>query len=409
MTVGSNLGQVQAFNRRIVLEMIRVHGPISRAEITRRTSLTRQTISNIVADLSRARMIVVTGQQRPEGGGKPSDELEINPSGVYSVGVNLYLDELTGVLLDLAGTIHQRVHRHISLPTPEGAAPVIKEVVNSLLAAEGIQESDLWGAGIGLPGPLSTVYHPEQTALSAWREAAVVEEFREILGVPVFIENNANAGAIGERWYGAGQHVKSFVYFSFGLFIGGGVVLNAQLYTGSGGFAAEFGDAPTSVSGEGGRYKSLSEVASPAVLLERLEESGERGVEVEDLAGLFEKRHPLVLEWMADATRHIAPLITTLEYVLDPEAVVFGGRLPEPLLRDFVARLGATLPAFRTQNKPYELQLLVSKAGGDAAALGAATLPLYQTLDPNPSGYLGTPTSSTKTNESSIREQLLNT
>jgi len=201
--------------------------------------------------------------------------------------------------------------------------------------------------------------------------------------------------------------VKSFIYFSFGLFIGGGVILNGQLYTGSGGFAAEFGDAPTSVVGEGGRFKSLGEVASPAVLLGRLESSEGGRVEIEDLARLFDERHPLVLEWLSTATGHIAPLITTLEYVLDPEAVVFGGRLPEPLLRHIVERLEATLPAYRTQNKPYEPQLLVSSAGGDAAALGAATLPLYQTLDPNPTGFMAAPTSSSRADETSIREQLL--
>ena len=408
MAAGSNLGQVQAFNRRVVLELIRVHGPISRAEITRRTNLTRQTISNIVADLTEAKMVLVTGQQKPEGGGKPSNSLEINPSAAYAVGINLYLDELTGLLLDFAGNIHQRVHRRIRLPTPRDAAPIIREVTENLVQAEGIREDKLWGAGIGLPGPLSTVRHPEPNPLSAWREAAVVDEFSEVLGVPVFFENNANAGAIGERWYGAGRRMRNFVYISFGLYLGGGIILNGQLFNGSGGFAAELGDVPTTERSERGDVKSLSEVASPSTLLRLLHQAGEPGVQVEDLASLLHADHPVVLGWLESTTDHLAPLLASLEYVLDPEAVILGGRLPESLLQGIVQRLEEKIPSFRTQNKPYQPQLLVSKAGGDAAALGAATLPLYQTLDPSPSVLLIASNALPKGGEHPLREQLLN-
>lgn len=408
MAAGSNLGQVQAFNRRVVLEMIRIHGPISRAEITSRTNLTRQTISNIVADLTTARMVLVTGKQKPEGGGKPSDILEINPSAAYTVGINLYLDELTGVLLDLAGNIRQRLNQRARLTTPEDAAPIIEDVTRKLVRAEGVHAGQLWGAGIGLPGPLSTVSHPEPTPLSAWREAAVADEFSELLGMPVFFENNANVGAIGERWYGAGKQMRNFVYFSFGLYIGGGIILDGQLLSGSGGFAAEFGDVPTSESGDGHGATSLSEVASPATLLRLLQEAGEPDLDVEDLVPLFGGRHPLVLDWLERVSNHLAAFLTTLEYVLDPEAVIFGGRLPEPLLEDIVRRSGAKAPFYRTQNKPYAPRLLVSGAGADAAALGAATLPLYRTLDPSPSVLAIASNQATKGAEISIRDQLLN-
>lgn len=407
MPAGSNLGQVQAFNRRVVLELIRIHGPISRAEIARRTNLTRQTVSNIVTDLAEAHMVQVTGKQRFEGGGKPSASLEINPAAAYSIGINLYLDEMTALLIDFAGNIRQRVHRRMEFAAPPDAVPVVREVSQGLLRAEGIGDEELWGAGIGLPGPLSTVSEPEPTSLSAWREAAVVEEFSELLGVPVFFENNANVGAIGERWYGAGRQLTNYVYISFGLFLGGGLVLNGQLFGGSGGFAAELGDVPTTATDDRGGILSLSEIASPATALRLLEAAGEAELRVEDLAALLEMGHPLLVDWLDRVALHLAPILTTLEYALDPQAFIFGGRLPEALLAYLVQGIEATTPALRTQNKPYRPELLVSRAGEDGAALGAATLPLYQTLDPNPSVLFIAPNAIAKGAGTSLREQLL--
>jgi predicted NBD/HSP70 family sugar kinase len=394
MAAGSNLGQVQIFNRRLILEIIRTHGPISRAEVARRTNLTRQTISNIVNDLLESDLVLITGLQKTGGGGKPSSSLEINPTAAYSVGINLYLDEMTGVLVDLGGRIHQRIHRHLDFPTPNKAAPLVEEVVKSLLEAEGIGASKLWGVGIGLPGPIGIVTHSSPNRLSIWRETAVAEEFKDILGVPVFVENNANAGTIGERWYGAGREFKNFVYLSFGLYLGGGIIINGQLYGGSGGFSGEFGDLPVRVAPGSDGIRSLGEVASPAALLERLAAAGRSNVSIEELAPLFLAGDGTVTDWLDEIAEHVGTVLATVEYILDPEAVVVGGRLPVPLLEYLVERLDQTIPPLRTRNKPYQPKLIVSDAGGDAAALGAATLPLYQTLSPHPSVLLISPSAS---------------
>src|SRR5215211_3211292 len=106
---GTNLVYTKKYNLRIVHEVIRVYGPLSRADIARHTELSVQTISNLVKELIDLRL-VYEGGRKSEGRGAPSTYLSINPDGAYAVGLDLDRDHLTGVLVDLAGNVRHRVH-----------------------------------------------------------------------------------------------------------------------------------------------------------------------------------------------------------------------------------------------------------------------------------------------------------
>ena len=108
MLTGSNLVHTREYNLRIVHEVIRLYGPLSRAEIARRTALTGQTVSNLVKDLVELGLVQEGERQRDGGRGAPSTALAVNPDGCYSVGLDFNRDHLTGVLVDLAGTARQR-------------------------------------------------------------------------------------------------------------------------------------------------------------------------------------------------------------------------------------------------------------------------------------------------------------
>lgn len=388
MSSGSNLIQVQAYNRRIVFDTIRLHGPISRADIARRTELTPQTVSNLVGELLRRQLVIATGQQPRQGGGKPSITLEVNPEGAYAIGVNIYLDDLSGVLVDLAGKVHGRAHHSIDSKTPDEALPQIAEIIHGFVQEQGLSREQLWGVGMGLPGPLhaepgSALKPPDY---SPWHKATLVDDLRRRLDLPIYLENNANAAAIGERWYGAGQTISDFIYVSFGMYLGGGIVVDGQIHRGVGGFAGELGDVPvlSSISA----ITDLGDYASPATLYKKLEAAGERISRPADLERLYREHHTQVIEWLDTAARHLAPALVTAEYFFDPEAFIFGGRLPASLLDHIISQLAQLTPRFRKPTKSYAPMLIRSNTGEDAAALGAATLPIYETLAPHPSTLL---------------------
>jgi predicted NBD/HSP70 family sugar kinase len=391
MHFGSNLTTVQAFNHRIVLDAIRVYGPLSRADVARQTELSAQTISNIVGELSARDLIVVAGSRPREGGGKPSALLSINPAGGYSVGVNIYLDEVSGVLIDLAGTVHHSERHALKSPHPQTVIPLIGEMVERMLAAEPQARTRLLGAGVGLPGPLHMADGEagKTPDYSAWHKPSTAASLESHLATPVLLENNANAAALGERWYGQGRFIADFLYVSLGMYLGGAVIKDGQIHRGVSGFAGELGDMPA-LAGEGG---SLAEVASPAVLYAALEASGTPVATPSDLAALYMAGDPVVLEWLDTAARQLAPVLIVCEYLLDPEALIFGGRLPVVVLDALIARLEDRSARFRKRTKSYVPRFIRSDAGEAAAALGAATLPIYSSLAPHPSLLLKQPSS----------------
>ena len=131
MLTGTNLVYTKKYNLRIVHEVIRVHGPLSRADVARHTQLSVQTVSNLVKELLELQL-VQEGGRRSEGRGAPSTELTINPDGAYAVGLDLDRDHITGVLVDLAGQVRQRLHMEVQTPSPSEVVELMCNMVVSM-------------------------------------------------------------------------------------------------------------------------------------------------------------------------------------------------------------------------------------------------------------------------------------
>ena len=398
MLTGSNLIHTKEFNLRIVHETIRLHGPISRAEVARRTELTGQTVSNLVRELV-ARGLVHEGERQHERRGAPSVALTLNPDGAWSIGLDLDRDHLTGVLVDLAGTVRQRIAVALDFPTPDEAIDLMVDVAQRLLSAEGIGREVVSGIGVGIPGPMHKSpgqrdYHASPKAFPGWTDVPIAERLRARLGLPVILENNATAAAVGERWYGAGRHLGTFFYIYFGSGLGGGLVMQGRPYEGHTGNAGEIGYLPTVLAGPGAGTRDPANDGDdpPHVglhfnlprLYDALRKDGTTASGPGDLEGLLDAGHPRLMRWIEDGADHLTGLILAVEYLLDPEAIFFGGRLPNRVLEALMHRVAAQLPARRIGGKVTAPPHLLATAGVDAAALGVATLPIYELFAPAP-------------------------
>lgn len=390
MLTGTNLKYTKAYNYRIVLETIRLFAPLSRADIARRSALTPQTVSNIVKRLINASLIREADKRR-EGRGAPSITLEINPDGAYSIGIDLDRDHLTGVLVDLSGAVVQRVHFERNFPSPAQALDLITDMVEQFTAYPDLAPNRISGVGIGFPGPIeitdgnvvTNMVNPK--AFPGWQHVPVVDLLTEHIDLPIYLENNATAAAVGERWYGAGQHLSNFFYTFFGVGLGGGIIINGRPYGGHTRNAGELGYIPTIHNGEATGYSHVGEHFHLPHLYETLREQGFVASNPSDLLPLHEQGNSHLMEWLDAAIRHLATLLLTIEYLIDPEVIFFGGRLPTPLLGTMIDRLDEMLPTLRISGKPKGPVLKRATAGEDAAALGVATLPIYDYFAPAPS------------------------
>jgi predicted NBD/HSP70 family sugar kinase len=393
MLTGTNLTYTKEYNLRIVHETIRLHGPISRAEIARWTGLTIQTVSNLSRELVAMGLITETAPRRQNRRGAPANDLVLNPDGAFSVGLDLDRDHLTGVLLDLTGDVRQRVHFDLDFPTPEEALVLLASATRDMLMAQRIPADRVRGVGVGIPGPMHRVrgkdghrYLVNPKSFPGWDDVPLAEQLRERLGIPVFLENNATAAAIGERWYGGGQQFGTFFYFYFGSGLGGGLVINGQPYEGVSGNAGEVGYMPGGAppDDDGGDAPHIGTHFMLQRLYERLRESGRDVRKPEHLEDLLAGREPVFLEWMDTAADSMARVVLSVENLMDPEAIFFGGRLPDRVIAELMDRTQRRIPHYRVRGKVSSSVYRMATAGADAAALGVATLPIHEYFAPAP-------------------------
>lgn len=385
MLTGTNLTHAKRHNLQIVHETIRLFAPISRADVARRTGLTAQTISNLVRQLVDAGLVVETARATGSRGAPPI-QLEVNPDAAFAVGLDLDTDHFTAVLVDLAGVARARIHHEVSLASPAAALDLCAETTHALAAELGLRMDQIWGVGVGIPGPMrpgpDETYLVSPIAFPDWHDVPLAEQLHERIGLPVFIENNATAAALGEHWYGAGRHLSTFFYVYLGSGLGGGLVVQGAPFDGHTGNAGEIGylsprrgrvaDGPTHVG----------ELFNLGLLYRRLAAAGVDAATPDDLLALHDASEPTFEMWFAEAADELAGLLFTVRAILDPEATFVGGRWPDRLLERLLERARAHLGAAVVPGGLEAPSIRLATAGADAGALGVASLPLYHAFAP---------------------------
>jgi predicted NBD/HSP70 family sugar kinase len=378
---GTNLKVSHVHNQRVVLETVRLRGPISRAEISDFTALTPQTISNIV-DKLLDRGVLQTIGRRTGRRGQPALELDINPFGGYGIGVHLDRDLLTVVLLDLSGVCHQSSHHTWNFPTPDEAVPLIVSTVKDLIKRQGLSKEDLWGVGVALPGPLDLkagkLVNPPN--FPGWDGIPLRSLLSEQLHLPVFLETDATAAAEGERWFGKGKGIDDYFYVYFSIGLGGGMIVNGQPYLGAFGNAGMLGHLPVNPDGVKcpcGGTGCLELYVSLTSLYKAIADDYDHDKPEVDLDILLAAGDRKLMAWLQTAAGHLTTALITLETLLSPSAVIFGGHLPAPLLKWLIDEIEIRISRRRTNVLLPHPILIQSEIFESAAALGAATLPLF--------------------------------
>lgn len=379
---GTNLKHAKDHNLRVTLQAIRLHGPVSSAELASITGLTPQTIAYISKKLIADNLALKTGRRRG-GRGQPATEIAINPDGGYSIGVNIDRDHLSVILIDLSGEVRGRMHIEKNFMLPDEAFDWIEAAFHSLLRRSGLTGEDLAGVGLAIPFKLGyrrLAITPE--GYSAWHDYPSKQRLEEIAGLPVYEENDATASAIGESQYGHSIATRSFFYLFFGYGLGGGLVIDGTHVEGAAGHGGEIGHIPLpgpAVSGT--RPTNLQDKVSLATLYAFLEKAGLKASHPGELANLFETRPNEIRDWLNGAADNLLPSLIAVICVVNPGAVLIGGRLPDPLIDTLIDALEKRMDPVRAE-LPDAPPIMRAKCSTDAAALGAATVPFARILFP---------------------------
>jgi len=228
---------IRYINRQIVLNYVREKEPISRAEISHETALQRSTVSLIVEELKNQGLIYeIEGEST---GGRPPNLLKLRAAGCIAIGVDIGTAQTTVATGDLVG----RVLRRETFETDPDLETTFNRIA-SCIKAFIVSEPTIEGIGVSLPGLVDS---ETGTALFIphfkWREWAIAEELRTVTGMPVTVDNDANAAALAELWLGRPEirDVRDFIFVLVEEGLGTGIIFDGQVYHGMVGGAGEFG------------------------------------------------------------------------------------------------------------------------------------------------------------------------
>jgi predicted NBD/HSP70 family sugar kinase len=379
IVVGANSERSRSHNRQVVLGRVRAAGEIGRAEIARASGLSTQAVSNIIAELLEDGFIVERGR-RTAGRGLPAAQYALNPGGGFALGIEIRPDAVFAALLNLCGARLAAERRAIAAPDRESVTQTVRALHASVLGTSHAPADRVLGAGIVMPGPFgATGIRDSGSELPIWEDVAPDRWFADALGLPVVVENDANAAAIAERISGVAQGLDTYAFIYFGSGLGLGVVQNGRLITGAFGNAGEIGHIPVP---QAGRIVPLEGAVSRLSVQSALRAAGIEAGSVEDLDRLHARRDPVLADWLDAAVEPLSAAVGIVENLFDPQAVILGGAMPDGILDHLIA--AARLPDRSVANRTDRAmpRLLRGASGRMTATLGAAALVINQAFTP---------------------------
>ena len=383
---GTNLLHAKNHNMRAVLDAVRRNEGLSRADITRITNLSAQTISNLVAELEDSGLLLA-GEPVRQKRGQPARPYRLNPDGGYAIGFQLSGTQFDAVLVNLLGEQRHRLSRQFNHPDPQHAIELLVDATNQIITDAGLDPARNIGIGIAMPGPVG-IAGPTGIA-PGWEDFDIATAMTEMAGCPVFVENDADAAAVSEKLYGNAKALDNFVYIFIGYGLGAGLFMDGHVIHGANGAAGEIGHLPVEPGGREctcGRRGCLECYVSLLALYAEFDTTERESLMNDTSLGRLAELSPSdapVARWIKRAAPHLATTLQVLGSMLDPQAVIMGGLLPAPI-RD--ALLLEISKLEHTGNRtPLGKALPIHAGAGNtlSAAMGAAALPIYQEMVPD--------------------------
>ncbi len=376
-TGGANQVRVRAYNERLILSLVRLHGSLSKADIARLSGLSAQTASVIMRSLEKEDMLLRGDPVRGRVG-QPSVPMQLNPDAVFSFGVKIGRRSADLVLMDFVGNIRLHLHETFRYPLPDQIMTFITGGIAKLEAQMRPQQRDRI-AGIGIAAPFelwnwaSEVGAPEG-AMEVWRHFDLQTEVAARIPYPVFLQNDATSACGAELVFGKGSIYQDFVYFFVGSFIGGGIVLNSAIYSGRTGTAGAVGPLP--VLGRNGEPRQLLEIASIFVLERMLRE---RSIDPEPLwysADQWIDFGEPLSAWIDASAKALAQAIVAAASIIDFGAAIIDGGFPAWVRERLVK--ATIIEAGRLDLQGVVMpDIIEGSVGSQARAIGGASLPIF--------------------------------
>lgn len=372
-SISSSPSRVRQANIAAALQAIFAHRQLSRADLARLLGLNRSSSGNIIAELTTLGLVreVAEATPKPARAGRPGILLELMPDGACFVGVEIGVEHVTTVRIDLLA----RVIDHKVVAFDGRSAPVAEAVRRAIaLAFDGIGGEELErceGLGLAAPAQMDRDGRVRVAPLLGWRDVDLAGMTRDALPVrvPAMVENDANAFALGDAYASSSRRrgVTLFLVVESG--VGGGILVDGQLFRGGHGLAGEIGHLHTLDADAA----ELEEAIGLDRLLRRYAAVARPGAAtLVALLADVRDRAPAAVAIAEEWAQHLAFALVQACRVIDPDRIVLGGSVAA-LYPMVAARVAHHLESYQSEDFPQP-EIVVHAAAETGAAYGAACM-----------------------------------
>lgn len=391
---------IRRLNKVAIFDAVRVNQEgISRADVARLTNLSRATVSAIVDELIEASLVREARVGVSRGGRRPTI-LELNPDVGRVIGVDIGATHLVVAIADLRGHVLAELSETSSFNIaagPERCLELVDALVYQALDQVGCDFNAITTVAVGVPGPvvanLGMVVAPP--IMPGWDGFPIRDRLAQKWGRPIFVDNDADLGALGEGTFGAGRGEANLAYIKVGTGIGCGILLDGRIYRGIHGTAGEIGHLTISEDGPPctcGNYGCLEAMAGGRAIAQRAQmaiKAGQRTsltslnhngeVSAHDVTLAAQNGDAVSQQLLNDAGRHIGSALASLINLLNPGLVLIGGGVAgagEFLLNPI--RAAAQEHSMRAAFQSTRIEL--ATLGANSVIMGALSLAMTQTF-----------------------------
>ena len=374
-------------NRILVLKTIFDNESISRADIARATSLTRTTVTEIVAALLEEKLVIEIGVGESQGGKSPI-LLKLAEDSRYLLSLDLSHSEFRGAIINLRGKILATASLPVSERGGEEALDLVYQILDKLLGAD---YQPLVGIGVGTPGLVNANEGVVIKAVNLdWENLPLARLLEDRYHLPVYVLNDSQAAAMGEYHYGQGHLAESnLVVINARHGLGAGIIIQGQLFQGDGGGAGEIGHVVVQENGTPcrcGNYGCLETVASVQAILHKVKQLSSthpllpqkpEDISLVEIQQAFQAGDPQVQQIVLEAGRYMGIAISALVGMLNIHNILLSGDMTcfgEPWLKC----VQEAMSQHTLSRLAKESEVHVGQLGKDSILLGASAVLINQ-------------------------------
>ena len=376
------------FNRRAMLHYIRKNPPVTKSDLAKVTGLTFMAINKIFAEME-ALALIRKDAMKQGGLGRNAATYTINEQYGYTIGIHINAYRTSVALLDLHGKILYKTSLSMEgMQAQDLFVQELAKMVHLVIEESKIDNSSVFGIGVGSPGPVDTklgvILMPPNIPLLHY--LPLKQALEKSTGLPVFLQKDTNAIALGEYWHGIGKAYNDLVYIDIDMGIGGGLVFEGNVRQGSGNIAGEIGHMI--LQGEGpqcncGNRGCLEAMSSALAILRDFSHllsdhpehplfQKKNSLSLDDLLEAIHKEDMLVVPLLHKSAYNTGIAVRNLINMLGPQLVILGGLLVKEYPRYFDIVRDVTLSYMMKGSK--EETVLKRETSSDMGLIGSAEI-----------------------------------